>query len=151
MSIDIALVWNPAIMRADVQLANGTLLTDAGLQTMVTVMLLSDRLAEPGDVLPDNGGPRGWWADGYNGTRLGSRLWLLKRAVLTQATLNLAQDYALEALQPLLDANIAGSLSVKATQIGLNAMNLAVTIVQAGASKIYNIVWSAQAQQGQAA
>ena len=59
MSTDIALVWNNALLRADIGIARGDIATDAGLQTAVIISLLSDREAAPGDVLPDDGGPRG--------------------------------------------------------------------------------------------
>jgi phage gp46-like protein len=146
MSADIALLWNQSLLQADIATARGDLLVDNGLQTAVTVSLLTDRLAEPGDVLPDNLGPRGWWADGYNGQRIGSRLWLLKRAVLTQNTLNLAQDYANEALAWLVEANIVGAVSVVATAVALNVMNLAVTLSQGNAQPVYNVLWSSTGQ-----
>ncbi len=142
---DIALTWNQALLRADISVAWGDIATDAGLQTAVLISLLSDREAAPGDVLPDDDGPRGWWGDPYLGFKLGSRLWLLRRTTLTQKTLNLAQDYAMEALQLLVDLGAVGSVSVVASAVSLHRMNLAVTINQAGASKVYNVIWQGQA------
>lgn len=142
---DIALIWNNANLQADLAVANGDFVTDSGLQTAITISLLTDRTALPGDVLPDNFGPRGWWGDAYLPRPIGSRLWLLRRSVLTQNTLVTAQDYAMEALQWLLDDGVAGAVSVAATQIGLNALQLAITITQNGSAQTYNVVWRGQA------
>jgi phage gp46-like protein len=147
MSSDIALVWNNELMRADLAMSGPDLALDAGLQTAVTVSLLTDRQALPGDVLPDDNGPRGWWGDAYDAYPIGSRLWLLRRSVLTQNTLNAAQDYAIEALQWLIDDGVVGSVSVAATAVTINRMNLAVTISQNGASATYDVVWKGQAAQ----
>lgn len=146
MTADLALTWNNALARADLSVARGDIVLDNGLQTAITISLLSDRLAAPGDVLPDDAGPRGWWGDADNGFKLGSRLWLLRRATLTQTTLNAAQDYAREALQWLVDDGVAGSVAVVATAITINAMQLAVTITQNGNKQTYNIVWQGQAR-----
>ncbi|MDD2794355.1 phage GP46 family protein [Acidocella sp.] len=141
----IALTWSNTLLCADISTAWGDIAIDAGLQTAVIISLLSDREAAPGDVLPDDNGPRGWWGDAYLGFKLGSRLWLLRRTVLTQKTLNLAQDYAMEALQWMIDFGIAGSVSVVATATGLHTMNLAVTINQTGGSAVFNVLWQGQA------
>ncbi len=143
--IHIARTWSTTLLCADISTAWGDIATDAGLQTAVIISLLSDREAAPGDVLPDDNGPRGWWGDAYLGFKLGSRLWLLRRTVLTQKTLNLAQDYAMEALQWMIDFGIAGSVNVVATATGLHTMNLAVTISQAGGSAVFNVLWQGQA------
>lgn len=61
--------------------------------------------------------PRGWWGDALNdGDRWGSRLWTLaRRAKNTPETLRLAEDYAHEALQWLLDDGEASTLSITAS------------------------------------
>lgn len=77
------------------------------LNTAVLLSLFSWRRAEEYDVLPSGTDPQGWWGDAIDlqdsETALGSRLWLLIRAPLNANTANLAQDYAYEALQPLID------------------------------------------------
>jgi phage gp46-like protein len=151
MSADLALTFNPAILAEDISTARGDFAIDTGLLTAVIVSLFTDRLAEPGDILPDNNGPRGWWGDGYNGYLIGSRLWLLRRSTLTQATLNLAQDYATEALQWMIDDGVVGAVVVVATQTGINSASLAVTLTQAGASNTYKLAWRNQAATNVAA
>lgn len=145
MSTDIALIWNQDRLTTDIAVARGDLVTDAGLETAFTVSLLTDRLAEPGDVIPDGSDRRGWWGDAGEQYPIGSRLWLLSRAVLTQATLNAARDYALEALQWAVDDGVVGALDVVASVAGLHRINLEIAYFQAGASKTFNVVWDAQA------
>lgn len=77
------------------------------LNTAIMISLFTWRRAEPSDVLPAGTDPQGWWGDGVDiqdsETKIGSRLWLLIRAPLSQATEQLAENYAYEALQPLID------------------------------------------------
>jgi len=97
----------------------GLLLDDVTpkLAQIVLNRLLSNRAAEIGDVLPATGKPAthaddrgGWWAD----PTFGSRLWLLTRAKLTGEALARAVTYADEALQPLVDSGILGTVAASA-------------------------------------
>lgn len=89
------------------------------IETAAVLCLFSDRRAPeelregapgPAGFPPrlDDGDPRGWWGDGIDvrtedgEAELGSHLWLLERAPLTEETARLAALYAQEALQPLL-------------------------------------------------
>lgn len=83
------------------------LAADHALNTAIMISLFTWRRAEPSDVLPAGTDPKGWWGDGVDieefETKIGSRLWLLLRAPLSRATEQLAENYAYEALQPLID------------------------------------------------
>lgn len=103
---------------ADVQVACGDLATGNELSTAVMLSLFTDRRANEDDVLPDGTDPRGWWSDAMDGRQIGSRLWLLERARNLTETLRLAQDYAKEALQWLVDDEIAKSVTVTVAGIG---------------------------------
>lgn len=118
-------VWDAAAGEAGWQLAGsdeplnrGGLRATDPLGTAVVLCLFTDRRAPPemeaGAPGPagfpprlDDGDPRGWWGDGVDvrtedgEAPLGSHLWLLDRAPLTQATAQLAILYAQEALAPL--------------------------------------------------
>lgn len=48
---------------------------------------------------PDNG----WWGESLLGKNIGSKLYLLDRSKVTDSVLKLSEDYALEALQWLVD------------------------------------------------
>jgi phage gp46-like protein len=104
--MDFATVFSPLGV-LDWAIANGDLASDGGLDTAVAISLLTDRLANDDDVLPDNSGDRrGWWGDAYlpplaDGTpdHMGSRFWVhLTRALATPETALFAQGDAQEAL-----------------------------------------------------
>lgn len=117
--MDFATVLQPAGY-FDWIIANGDLGSDDGLDTAVAISLFSDRLANADDVLPDNSGDRrGWWGDAYlpalaDGTpdHIGSRLWLLTRALQIPATALAAQAYCEEALQWLINDGAVGAVTV---------------------------------------
>ena len=55
------------------------------LKSAVWMSLGTDRRAENDDVLPGgDGDKRGWWGDSFRPRRIGSRLWLLALAWLTE-------------------------------------------------------------------
>lgn len=139
---DLMLAWDNAAQCADLVMVNGQLATDDTLQTAVIISLFSDRRADNDDVLPDylspqipgSGDRRGWWGDHYPPDALaaiaaglgltplpvdrwGSWLWLLAREKDTSDVLARAKGYAQEALQWLLDNDIASKVNVAATSL----------------------------------
>jgi phage gp46-like protein len=73
----------------------------------------------------------GWWGDGLDGQtndQIGSRLWLLSRAKVTQQTVIRAREYAEEALQWLVDDGVATRVTVTAERMGLDGLALACVI-----------------------
>ncbi len=91
---------------------------DDGLATAVIISLYTDKRASLEDVLPDpiNGDRRGWWGDKVSpeieGDEIGSKLWLLERSILNDETVTLAEQYATEALQHLIEDGIAKEIIV---------------------------------------
>jgi phage gp46-like protein len=135
--MDAALVWNPAQFRGDLSVTSGDLAIGNDLETAVLISLFTDRIASP-DYVPPAGSPadrRGWWGDTYeaqlNYSPIGSRLWQLNRAVKSdpKALLNQARDMCNEALQWLLDDQIASSVTVNVTWLASQALGIAVTII----------------------
>lgn len=102
------------------------------LARAVMISLFTWRRARPDDRLPDGGASRqGWWGDSYAelpNDRIGSRLWLLARAALTQDTINRARDYAAEALAWLVDDKVATRVEVEAERAGLSGLALTCRI-----------------------
>ena len=76
----------------------------------------------------------GWWGDTFleTGSSLGSRLWLLRREKLTAATRQRARDYALEALQWLIDDRIASDVEIETAVPERGCLELSVVIVREG-------------------
>jgi phage gp46-like protein len=98
----------------------GGLRSKAALHTSIIIQLFTDARARDGDVLPDvlDPDPRGWWGDGGARAKeqgvydLGSRLWLYRRSVLNQDTIDKARDAVVECLQPLIDQGAVASFEV---------------------------------------
>lgn len=143
---DLALRWQQAA--ADVVMTHNDLLIDDGLTTSVIVSLFTDRRAEDSDILPDgHADRRGWWGDGLADDRIGSRLWLLSREKQRQAVLDRAKEYALEALQWLLDDKVAESIDVTTefTKPGMLGIQVVITRPQtAPADFQFFYMWAAQ-------
>ena len=133
--MDIKTFFNQETSSFGITIANGDLVADQGLQTAVVVSLFTDRRAEPDDAIPDGSNDRrGWWGDTYAaipGDQIGSRLWLLGRAKETQDTLNRAREYALEALQWLVDDGLVKSVDVTAEHLrrGVFALHIIITLL----------------------
>jgi phage gp46-like protein len=133
--MDLAVAWDAAAGRGDLMLSGADLAGDGGLRTAVAISLLTDRTAEatdsPGE--PWDGDRRGWWGDMPIGDAdrrgpLGSRLWLLRRAPRTQATLRQAEGYGREALRWLLRDGVAVRLDISAAWYGELNDQLGLTV-----------------------
>lgn len=109
---DIRTIWQTDTGYADwlVTRANG-LESGHDLETAMLISLFTDRLAATDDVIPDNN-RRGWHGDTGKLYLIGSRLWLLDRAKITQNTLNSARDYIVEAIQWLIDDGIVDTFDI---------------------------------------
>lgn len=111
----------------------------------VMISLFTWRRANPDDELPDTspGAQRmGWWADSFPtvpNDRIGSRLWLLSRAKLTAETLKRAREYAVEALQWLIDDGIAARVDVEVERQGLSTLALACRLYRADGRALADI------------
>lgn len=100
------------------------------LPRAVIISLFSWRRANPDDNADQ---VMGWWGDTYptvTGDRIGSRLWLLGREKVTNDTLNRARDYAIEALQWMLDDGVAARVEVDSRRSGQDSAELDITIYQ---------------------
>ena len=138
--------------------ANNLIEEDAGLRSAMIVALGTDRLAEDIDVLPDidSSDRRGWWGDMdaeelWSGWPVGSRLWLLERGKIVGSrasiggTVDRAQSYAREAMQPFLDARIATSVVVTAERTDVNRIDVLIVMYRGPLPEIelrYHDLWS---------
>lgn len=85
----------------------GGLRAEHALHTAILISLFTWRRAESYDKLPAGTDPQGWWGDYVDleehEQKLGSRIWLLYRSTLNDETARRCEDYAYEALQPIID------------------------------------------------
>lgn len=148
---DLALTWSITIGDADLSLIDSDLASDAGLETAAMLSLFTDRRALPDDVRQGPNGPdgfRGWWADQFaavEGDRIGSRLWLLDRSVLSKETVRRAEEYAREALAWMLEDRVVSGIDV-AIETVVDRMFIGVTLHRPGREAVsfrFAHVWDA--------
>ena len=102
---------------SDMVLNNGDVDTTSALYPAVLLSLFCDKLA-PDDVQLDGEAlnrRKGWWGDIYpkvENDLLGSHLWLLRRAKITNATLNQLRQACIDALAWLTIDKIAEDVKV---------------------------------------
>lgn len=113
---DVRTVWDPFGLAGDWLFAPPDLVTGRDLETAAIISLFSDRLANADDRLPDpaDADRRGWWADYDSDYLIGSRLWLISREKQTEDVRQRAEDYCREALQWMLDDDVADTVDVVA-------------------------------------
>jgi phage gp46-like protein len=132
------LIINPATHET----APGDFRASQGLATQVLILLMSDRRVEASE-LRDGEENRGWVGDSFDRMdgedELGSRLWLLARRSLYDGIEIDAQDYALEALQPLIDQGAVVRVdAVATTDKPNNRLDLAVSLYGSDGESVYN-------------
>ncbi|MGB8922829.1 MAG: phage GP46 family protein [Pseudomonas sp.] len=81
----------------------------------------------------------GWWGDSYPTIAddcIGSRLWLLRRVKLTDATQRDAEFYANEALQWLLDDGHVIAIEIASEKHDISRLNLIVILTIPGGDRV---------------
>ncbi|MDO3434322.1 phage GP46 family protein [Rhizobium sp. CBN3] len=132
------LILNPLTHPA----APGDFRAEQGLATQVLISLMTDRRVEASE-LPSGVENRGWIGDSFDTaegeTPLGSKLWLLRRSALYEGIEVKAQDYAREALQPLLSQGVVARIDVTATaDRPLKRLDLTVSLYGRDGTKLYD-------------
>lgn len=122
------------------------------LVTAVLICLMTDARAEP-EELREGDVNRGWPGDSFDvdqaaGERaIGSKLWLLRRRTVDEVEVpRLAEVYAAEALQTLLDQGAAAAATVRANGLpDRNRLELDVTLTDRAGQTIvaprFQVLW----------
>ncbi|WP_042956576.1 phage GP46 family protein [Pseudomonas brassicacearum] len=111
---------------------------EAALIRAVVISLYTWRRAEADDPVDDDE-LYGWWGDSYPispDDRIGSRLWLLRRVRLTDATQRDAEFYAAEALRWLIDDGQVLDVEISSVRAGIDRLNLGVVLTVPGGAKL---------------
>jgi len=111
---------------------------EAGLTRAVMISLFTWRRAATDDPVDDDE-RYGWWGDSYPTTaddKIGSRLWLLRRVKLTEATQRDAEFYADEALRWLLTDEQVVGIDISSEKVGINRLNLVVILTILGGARL---------------
>ena len=114
---DVRTIWDPFGLAGDWLFAPPDLVTGRDLETSAIISLFTDRLATPDDRLPDpaDSDRRGWWADWEADYPIGSRIWLISREKQTEDVRQRAEEYCREALQWMIDDDVADTVEVTAS------------------------------------
>jgi len=102
----------------------------APMKRVVEISLFTYCRANDSDFIDDDE-RYGWWGDSYpsvTGDRIGSRLWLLRRAKLDTQTRADAERYAREALQWLLDDGHVLNVEILTERVETHRLNLGVVL-----------------------
>lgn len=152
MTDDLKLVWNEDLQEFDISISDTGEQLENGLESAVIMSLFCDRRADPDDEVDNSDDLRGWWGDLVSETAFdtfGSKLWILARSKATQENLNLAKQYAEDALQWMIDDEIIAGVEVETERQGLANFILAmkVTILKKDGTDEtfkYDDFWNAQ-------
>jgi phage gp46-like protein len=109
----------------------GTVRTEL-LYRAVVISVFTWRRAEPDDKLDDDA-RMGWWGDSFPDVpndKVGSRLWLLRRATITPEVIRRAEEYARESLQWMLDDQLVTDIGIVIAREGIYGLQLTVTLQQ---------------------
>ncbi|MGD9638390.1 MAG: phage GP46 family protein [Alphaproteobacteria bacterium] len=127
---DVGIIFDTSTLTGDIQVVDGDLAVDSTLKTAVILSLFSDRRADDTDERPKGSSYRGWWADALGSDKFGSKLWLLARAKHTEETRSRAEDYAKQALEWLIDDEIAALVEVTAEWLSQEILAIEVVITK---------------------
>jgi len=111
---------------------------EAALTRAVLISLFTWRRGFEDDPVDDDE-RYGWWGDSYPAIaddRIGSRLWLLRRVKLTDATQRDAEFYADEALRWLLDDGEVIRMEITSEKSDINRLSLIVVLTVAGGARL---------------
>lgn len=147
-------VWSPragmadwAMAEADETLNRGGLSAKRALATAVVLCLFTDKRVPQDHYLAylADGDPRGWWGDGVDVRddigegQLGSLLWLLERAPLTDEIGRFAEAEALTALAPLQSQGAVSRIEADASVFELaSRLELVVRLYGRDGAKVYD-------------
>lgn len=111
---------------------------ESALTRAVLISLFTWRRALTDDPVDDEE-LFGWWGDSYPDIaddRIGSRLWLLRRVKLTDATQRDAEFYANEALRWLLDDGHVIAIEITSQKVDISRLNLTVILTVPGGDRV---------------
>jgi phage gp46-like protein len=132
----------------DISLLNDDLASDDGLETAVAISFFTDRRVSVEDLPYGQQDRKGWWGDMFpdvDQDKIGSRMWTLLPAKVTDETRNLANDYAAECLQWMIDDGIASSIKIDSEYNGEKHLTTSVEIVKpTGESEKFSVFWESQ-------
>lgn len=114
----------------DIEISNGDFQKVQNFDTTIQMSLLAERRADPSEIATPEL-RRGWFGNevlDIPNFEIGSKLWLLKQARRTRTTLNLAINYAKEALNWLVEDNLIENFEVDGSFQGTTGIILTIQL-----------------------
>ncbi len=143
--MDVTLLFLADTTTADIALDAPGLLTGDELQSGITISIFTDARANDDDLVELADDKRGWFADSFNPIRndkIGSRLWLLRRAKLTNETIVKAREYVLEATRWLIDDSVASTVNVVCEKTNNSTLGIQVVVQKPSGSQTFNFSYA---------
>lgn len=132
----------------ELNLKNGDLEADDGLETAVAISLFTDKRVTTEEVPAGETSKRGWFGDLFpevDQDKIGSKLWLLQRSKRTTETLRKFEDYCREALQWLIEDGVSGSINVEASYDTNGHLSCLIDISKPkGRTSRFSLLWDKQ-------
>lgn len=132
----------------DLVIENGDLKADNGFETAVLISLFTDRFVAQDDLPDGEREVRGWWADNVSepsNDLIGSPLWTLDRAKISDQLESFLEDFAKEALKWMLEDGIASTITATATRIGTDQVDLSIEITKPDGQDVpFQFIWDGQ-------
>lgn len=148
--MDIAIILKDDLFQLNVE--NGDLQADQGLETAVIISLFTDRRVAAQDLPVGQLSQRGYWGDMFPevpNDKWGSKLWTLEREKITDALLPKAEAYCNDALAWLITDGIAKDISVSASLDTSKRLILGITITKPnGDENKFGYLWDGLIVQG---
>lgn len=148
---DIRLVYDNVLGVMDLAIEDDDIARDTGLETSVLISRFTDRRAADEDVLLNPEDKRGWWGDQFSevdGDQIGSRNWLLERALLTPDVEVQTEVRTGESFDWMLVDDVAASIDITIeTDDETRSLCEQITINQPTGDQLnfqYTSVWEAQ-------
>ena len=132
----------------DLDIENGDLKPDNGLETAVAISLFTDKRVTE-EQLPDlETDRRGWWGDMFpevDQDLIGSRLWTLDRSKTNNETLRRSEELCLESLKWMQEDGIADEITIQSEYNDSKVMNTTIEITRPDETEErFSVLWDEQ-------
>ena len=135
----------------DLQIENGQLKFDEGLETAIFISAFSDRFVSLDQLPVGTTDQKGWRADliaEVSNDLIGSEFWRLAKAKTSPQLAAFFEDAARDMLQWMIDDGVAQSVTAVATVIDNQQIDVAIEILRPDGDDIpFKFVWDGQSEK----
>jgi phage gp46-like protein len=132
----------------DVALDGLDLESDDGLENALAISIFTDARVSTEQLPYGSTKRKGWWGDMYSevpGDKIGSRLWTIHPAKITNETRKLAEDYCRESTKWLIEDGIADTINFTTEYNENKHLNILIETVRPGGTvSKFQVIWDAQ-------